>query len=72
MSESKRIKVYLSHSSGDSALGQKIQDLLETETNSRVFASKDLHSGPKWEATWRRELGGADLMITLLTPASVR
>ena len=66
-----RIKVFLSHASTDMVLGRKVRNLISQNFNAQVFTTEDLNAGEEWETKLRDELSTADVVVALLTPASV-
>ena len=69
--ENQPIRVFVSHSAEDAVLAQQIRTLLSRRANSRVFATDEISAGEKWDARLRNELAAADIVVALLTPASV-
>lgn len=64
-------RVFLSHSSDDTTLAQKIRDLLFRRLGFQVFMNEDLSAGENWQSKLRKQLESADAFVALLTPASV-
>ena len=69
--ENSPIRVFVSHSAADAVLARQVRTLLSRRGNSRVFITDEVSAGEKWEARLRNELAEADIVIALLTPASV-
>jgi len=65
------IKVFISHSNIDSVFARHIRNLLVQRINAQAFITEDLSAGEKWQSRLRSELSSADVVIAILTPASV-
>jgi hypothetical protein len=65
------VKIFLSHSYGDTAVARKIRDLLLHHLSLRVFLHDDLSAGENWQSKLQKELRDADVFVALLTPNSV-
>jgi nucleoside 2-deoxyribosyltransferase len=67
----RQLRVFLSHSSADVAFARKLRNLLFERANAQVFTDEDLSAGEDWITKLRLELDVADVVVALLTPASV-
>jgi len=65
------IKVFLSHSNEDLGFAREVRNWLSRSANVRVFTTEELSAGEKWQTKLRNELSAADVVVALLTPASV-
>ena len=70
-SNRRAVRVYVSHSIQDMVFARKIRNLLAHRANAEVFISDDLSAGEKWESKLRRELAASDVVVAILSPASV-
>lgn len=65
------VKVFISHSDVDMVFARHVRNLLVQRLNAEVFTTEDLSAGEKWESKLRNELSSTDVVVALLTPASV-
>jgi nucleoside 2-deoxyribosyltransferase len=68
----KTVNVFLSHDSADSAAARNIRTLINRHVkNARVFLDEDISVGESWKSKLRKAIKDADLIVALLTPASL-
>ena len=65
------VRVFVSHSDADTVFARKLRNLLFQRANAQVFTTEELSAGERWETKLRHELAAADVVVALLTPASV-
>jgi nucleoside 2-deoxyribosyltransferase len=65
------IRVFIIHSGSDAVFTRKLRNLLVQRSNAQVFTADDLSAGEKYMPKLRRELEGADVVVAVLTPASI-
>jgi hypothetical protein len=65
------VRVFISHASSDQVYARKLRNLLVQRASENVFLTEDLNAGGKWQDKLRDALSRADVVVAILTPASV-